>query len=514
MKEFEIAAILKENKVDFDKNFAKLGKEKGYTGDGCYALGQRIREDLEKIIKEGIANGFNRYKNSIKTLTATAVKMSERNANKNLTKFKQDVEKAEKDIKLSQMEEHMEIKKVVYDYIDSSLQALGYIKAERVTDPEEIQTIDESGRILKAIRGEIEIAPDGVSTNALEKANTIIDKIRDWREDAAALFFPEESVKTLKGALSEAKEWKTMVQSTKRGLFSRNTTAKEEDIPVYQKDELGYMALVPYYTRQFNTFKERLELYKKDNGLSQTRVEGSVQGIEALEKEIEEKENEYKELQRKVKEIKAQYRNGEIERELAEEKLEDIQDDMDYLEDDINDLREDLRDKRDDRVFDKDDVRLKKQNIEMVERIVNQVMKNRQDHVIFGCLAKEVDFKKLTNVLTGSLNEQTLQALADMQENLDFVMDRARHEAEEYQRVARERMQARNEALREQREQRRERKQEERTRQREMRNSNRRRSRISLDDEEEGEVLDKKNENDLDPFGLDEEFPEEIRLDR
>ena len=113
----QIRSALSNNGIDFDKDFPNIIK-RGYGGDGCQELSDKLVEDIYGLVVQGVNDGF-ANKEVIQDLIDIAVELDDPKKEKKLSKYKGKREDALKNIQRPKVKEGtMDIKSEVLKYIN------------------------------------------------------------------------------------------------------------------------------------------------------------------------------------------------------------------------------------------------------------------------------------------------------------------------------------------------------------------------------------------------------------
>lgn len=288
----QIRSALSNNGIDFDKDFPNIIK-RGYGGDGCQELSDKLVEDIYGLVVQGVNDGF-ANEEVIKDLMDIAVELDDPKKEKKLSKYKGKREDALKNIQRPKVKEGtMDIKSEVLKYIDLAEDTAKSLLQMHLTDMSD-QNYNESLELIKELRETVSGVWDNSTVAAMKKAKEVEDCILRWMKCASTMTCSTENVRALRSAVDKAREWGSLNKAAEgRGIFglgkNKDTArAAEEDI----KNQVAYSGKIKIVAR----------------------AERAVRGVTVLQESLIAAERL---LQREKDNFKEVYSTDELEAQIA-----------------------------------------------------------------------------------------------------------------------------------------------------------------------------------------------------
>ena len=321
----QIRSALSNNGIDFDKDFPNIIK-RGYGGDGCQELSDKLVEDIYVLVVQGVNDGF-ANKEFIQDLIDIAVELDDPKKEKRLSKYKGKREDALKNIQRPKVKEGtMDIKSEVLKYINLAEDTAKSLLQMHLTDMSD-QNYNESLELIKELRETVSGVWDNSTVAAMKKAKEVEDCILRWMKCASTMTCSTENVRELRSAVEKAREWGTLNKAAEgRGIFglgkNKDTArAAEEDI----KKEVAYSGKIKIAARAERAVRgitvlqesliaaERLLQREKDNF-------NEVSNTDEIQAKIDKNNARLDQMVGKLKVMLMRVKNGEVAPGTAEYK--------------------------------------------------------------------------------------------------------------------------------------------------------------------------------------------------
>lgn len=413
MRYSEIMEVCNANKIKYDKGIKKLD-DCNYPNDSCYALSKQIAASLEQALHVGFQRGFVHVKDIIGELTEIAAVLNSRRAADNLpihNKRVQTIKKQVENMHTETIKEESVLKDTVQQYIDSSLDAISYLKKKYEKNGMSTAVLNESEKTFKEISSLMSKIYDDKSEEAVAKVTQICDNIKEWRASAAANMLQESSVASLKAALEGARDW------TK--LYNTKAKAAKTPAPVYEEDDIGYYANFEGHLRDFQSFKDNLSLVEKEIAGKYERAEAEKAQIAELKGKISAIHEKKEALRLEKKKIRRDLENGDIDEDEAYDRALDIKEKAEELDEEIESLEDRIESKESLIESMKD---AKENYVNYFKDIVTKAENHIDNEPVFVSISKQVNFLTMVRVLQGMGSEQDIQDVIDVSGDIDTII--------------------------------------------------------------------------------------------
>lgn len=296
----EIAAVLNENGIAYDKDFLSIDSA-SFASEACRELVAEMTEYLSKLVKSGMNNGFNgSMRDAIKDITKKCVDLQMRNtkAVKRLPKYRDEFEHIKAELDVDSVGPNLRFKETVIKYIDEQINALEFLKQtvksngykEEAEKKKIIKEKDEDIRRLTELRSAVSVVLDNASASACGYAKDIINCLRT----ASTYIVVDQDVDKAVGeaydrAIDIAAKWAKNKTAVKKREVSKESI---EFVP--ESDDLTIVGMSMGIRAAADSFRARLAEYKRriERPEDTERLEAEIASADEELAKIEKKRNE------------------------------------------------------------------------------------------------------------------------------------------------------------------------------------------------------------------------------
>lgn len=405
--------ILDENKIKYPRRLKDI-ELNGYDSNRCEFFSYELREEIERLIRVGINDGFDvNVKNAIFELAQMAVNLSQSDASLKLDGYEDRKQQISKKIKGNKGDSDMaDIKEEILKYIDNSIAGADALIMGDLDDYKKSILMSAKDMLIN-IRETVDGVFDNSSKDAAHRARYVIGDSKGglyaWRESVARGMIYDGVNKHLDEALEEAQKW---TQLTKE--VPKRKLAKDDEIFKYQDDLFASMTKRGEVKEKGDAFFSRLKGFE-----SQFEIQNETfEAINTLNKDIET-------IQSKIAGIIDKLDAGEIMQEEALLQIEMLQEDEKFKKMERESYRASLKMI----VGTVSGMKRLLQQFKKLQLIFNMYQKIEPN--LFYATFSNIDFNKFLDVLTFGTNESEINtALSYYEIVMENVQSQTMHMAQ------------------------------------------------------------------------------------
>jgi hypothetical protein len=392
--------IMNANKLRYSKNYARIYGI-GFNDSAMAHLCKEIVDEIEKILVAGVNYGFSpNMKKAVSDLTAVAQKT----CSDGFVKVKIDGLYAKKNacintLVLPDAEGEGNIRENFMAYVASAKNGMGVMRDGGYTKTKaEIGYEGNCEKLLDDIAKAAESVIDFSSPDAVEKYNSILTKLRVWRESIARSngFYDSNTVSPLRDVLAETKKWAMLYRTpVKRAEASEIFPIPEDDLTRVIESEKTCQSILMFLGRCDDYVYAVYEMSR--NGVAETvrEIRTSLAEARAEQQKLENDRN-----------------RGRVSQADYDYYSKRIQNDIDRMEMDLSRVQLDEVSRR--------ELQLRREMISRIEQPIRSsynYAKNNRIHV--HKLFADMDFSRIIALLNNNLGAREMEdGISDIQNTL------------------------------------------------------------------------------------------------